>query len=113
MPSINSSFWILLVLASQLYLIMYIMMFIAGIVLRYKRPKVPRAYKIPGGHVGMWLVSGIGIIGAFFAVVVGFFPPEQVETGDRLFFEAFSLWRNEPLLCDPFYHSPLQKGELE
>ncbi len=89
MPNVNSSFWILLVLAAQLYLVMYIMMFIAGIVLRYKKPDVLRAYKIPGGNFGMWLVSGIGTIGALFAVVVGFFPPDQVETGSLFFFELF------------------------
>lgn len=91
MPNVNSSFWILLVLASQLYLVMYILMFVAGIILRYKKPDIPRAYKIPGGNLGMWLVSGIGIIGALFAVVVGFFPPDQVETGNLLFFELFLI----------------------
>ncbi|MEM8727231.1 MAG: amino acid permease [Chlamydiota bacterium] len=89
MPSVNSSFWILLVLASQLYLVMYILMFVAGIVLRYKQPAVRRVYKIPGGNFGMWLVAGIGIVGALFAVVIGFFPPDQVETGNLLSFELF------------------------
>lgn len=89
MPNVNSSFWILLVLASQLYLVMYIMMFAAGIILRYKKPEVPRAYKIPGGKLGMWLVAGIGMIGSLFAIVIGFYPPEQVDTGSLLFFELF------------------------
>ena len=91
MPNVNSSFWILLVLASQLYLIMYILMFIAGIILRYKKPHVPRAYKIPFGNVGMWILSGIGIMGAFFALVMGFFPPDQVEIGNRLFVPLFLI----------------------
>lgn len=89
MPNVNSSFWILLVLASQLYLVMYLMMFAAGIILRYKKPNVPRAYKIPGGNLGMWIVSGLGMIGSIFAIVIGFFPPDQVETGNLLFFELF------------------------
>lgn len=91
MPDVNSSFWILLVLASQLYLVMYILMFVAAIILRYKKPNVPRAYQIPGGNVGMWVVSGTGIVGALFAIIVGFFPPDQVKTGSLLFFELFLL----------------------
>ncbi len=89
MPNVNSSFWILLVLASQLYLVMYIIMFMAGIILRYKKPETPRAYKIPGGNFGMWLVAGVGILGSLFAVIIGFFPPDQVDTGSLLFFELF------------------------
>jgi len=87
MPNVNSSFWILLVLASELYLVMYILMFVSGIILRYKKPKTFRAYKIPGKNLGMWLIAGSGIIGAVFAMAMGFFPPNQLETGNLLFFE--------------------------
>jgi len=89
MPNVNSSFWILLVLTSQLYLLMYILMFAAAILLRYKRSTVPRAYKIPGGKFGMWVVAGTGLISSLLAVIIGFFPPEQLETGNILFYELF------------------------
>jgi len=89
MPNVNSSFWILLALASQLYVIMYMMMFVTGIVLRYRKPDVKRAYRIPGGNFGMWLVSGVGIICSFFALIIGFFPPEQLDTGSLLIYELF------------------------
>jgi len=89
MPNVNSSFWILLVLSSQLYLLMYIMMFTAAIILRYKKKDVPRPYKIPGGNFGMWLVAGIGLVSSLCTVIIGFFPPEQLETGSILFFELF------------------------
>jgi amino acid transporter len=89
MPNVNSSFWILLNLASQLYLIMYILMFVTGIILRYKHPEVPRAYKIPGGNLGMWVIAGLGMLGSLFAIVIGFFPPDQVNVGSLLFFELF------------------------
>ena len=89
MPNVNSSFWLLLVLTSQLYLLMYILMFAAAIVLRYKKPDIPRAYKIPGGNFGMWCVAGIGLLSSLIAIIVGFFPPEQLETGSPLFYELF------------------------
>lgn len=92
MPDVNSSFWILLVLSSQLYLLMYLLMFAAGIYLRFKRPEVPRAYKIPGGKWGMMITAGLGIISSLFAIVIGFFPPEQLETGSVLIYELFLIF---------------------
>ncbi|HPE85210.1 MAG TPA: amino acid permease, partial [Chlamydiales bacterium] len=89
MPDVNSSFWILLVLASQLYMVMYIILFAAAIRLRYKCPDVPRAYEIPGGKLGMWCVAGLGILGSLAALVIGFFPPGQIDAGNVFFYELF------------------------
>ncbi|MEM7175155.1 MAG: APC family permease [Chlamydiota bacterium] len=89
MPNVNSSFWILLVLASQLYLIMYILMFLAAMTLRFKKPNTPRAYRIPGGLAGICFICGLGILGAFFTLIVGFFPPEQLDTGNALIYISF------------------------
>jgi len=75
MPSVSASYWILTALTAQQYLILYILMFAAAIRLRYTQPDVPRAYRIPFGNFGMWAVGGIGIVGALFAITVGFFPP--------------------------------------
>jgi putative glutamate/gamma-aminobutyrate antiporter len=79
-PSVNSSYWLLTVLTSQLYLIMYILMFAAAIKLRYSRPMVKRPYKVPGGNVGMWVVAGVGIISSLVAILIGFIPPSQFGT---------------------------------
>ncbi len=87
MPNVNASYWILVALASQLYLIMYILMFAAAIVLRYKQPDVVRTYKIPGGNFGMWLVALCGIFGSLYTIVLGFFPPDQLKTGSVLAYE--------------------------
>lgn len=89
MPDVSSSFWILLVLTSQLYLIMYILMFVAAIVLRYKKPDVARAYKIPFGKLGMWVVSGLGIVASFATLIISFYPPDQLNTGSALFYQMF------------------------
>ena len=91
MPDVSASFWMLLVLSSQLYILMYLLMFIAAIVLRYKKPNVKRAYRIPGGNAGMWIVSGIGILASFVAMIVGFFPPDQLNTGSVFFYEFFLI----------------------
>jgi len=91
MPNVSSAFFLLTALTAILYLIMYIILFAAGIKLRYSQPNVPRAYKIPGGNFGMWLVSGIGILGAIFAITVGFFPPTQLTVGSPAFYVTFII----------------------
>lgn len=89
LPSVSSSFWILTALAAQMYLVVYLFMFISAIVLKYKRPDVKRAYTVPGGKIGMVIVGGIGILGALFAFFLGYVPPSQLETGSVLFYVSF------------------------
>jgi len=91
MPTVSSSYWILSALSIILYLMMYLIVFLAAIRLRYTQPNVERAYKIPFGNLGMWLVAGIGLIGALFTLVVGFFPPSQIKTGGGVFYESFLI----------------------
>lgn len=89
MPSVSSAYWILSVLITQLYLVMYLLLFAAVIKLRYKRPKTFRPYKIPGGKVGLWIVAGLGIISSIFTFVMSFFPPSQITTGGEGFYVGF------------------------
>ena len=78
MPTVSSAFMLMSALAVQLYLIMYLLMFAAAIKLRYTRPEVKRGYTIPGGKVGIWMVSGLAIITCIFVFVFGFIPPKAV-----------------------------------
>ncbi len=89
MPNVSSAFFLLTALTAILYLVMYILLFAAGIRLRYSQPNVKRAYRIPGGNFGMWLVAGIGLVGALFAIIVGFFPPSQLTIGSPAFYVGF------------------------
>ncbi len=91
MPNISSAFFLLTALTAILYLIMYILLFAAAIRLRYSQPDVQRAYEVPGGKLGMWIVSGIGILGALFAITVGFFPPVQLTVGSPAFYVVFLI----------------------
>ncbi|MFC1548714.1 amino acid permease [Candidatus Omnitrophota bacterium] len=89
MPNVSSAFFLLTALTVILYLIMYILLFATAIKLRYSRPEVQRTYTVPGGNFGMWLVAGIGILGAIFAITVGFFPPTQLTVGSPAFYVIF------------------------
>lgn len=89
MPSVSSSFWLLLVLTAQFYLLMYIMMFVSAIRLRYSKPNVFRSYKVPGGDIGMWCIASLGILSCLFAFLISFIPPPQLPTGNIFFYETF------------------------
>ncbi len=75
MPTVSSAYGLLFILTAQCYLIMYVLLFLSAIVLRYKKPNVYRHYKVPFGKVGIWIVSMVGLSASSFAIFLGFFPP--------------------------------------
>tara|TARA_R110002110_G_scaffold12493_1_gene59201 strand:- start:559 stop:1956 length:1398 start_codon:yes stop_codon:yes gene_type:complete len=83
-PTVNQFYWIFQTQAAQLILMMYFMVFISVIKLRYSQPEVPRNFVIPGGKFGVWLVAGTGAIFCIFAFLVGFIPPEEYQIGSQL-----------------------------
>ncbi|MFA6408946.1 MAG: amino acid permease [Gammaproteobacteria bacterium] len=90
MPSVGGSYWFLTVLAAQLYMLMYIFMFVSAIYLRYKHPNLKRPFCIPGGKIGIWIVAGFGILAASLTFIIGFIPPHNINTG--------GVWRYEIML---------------
>ena len=92
LPSASSAFWILSAMSAQLYLLMYILMFISAIKLRYSHPHVKRSYRIPHKHAGMWLVASVGVISSTFAFLISFLPPSQFEVGNIFFYESFLIF---------------------
>jgi glutamate:GABA antiporter len=91
MPNLSSAYWILSALSAQMYLVMYVFMFIAGIRLRYTRPHVPRAYRIPNPHKGMWFIASLGLLASLFAFFISFVPPAQLHIGNIVFYESFLI----------------------
>lgn len=77
-PSINTAYWMLTALTTQILVMMYAMIMAAGIRLRYTQPDIERPYRVPGGLLGMWIVAGLGLFGCAFSFVIGFIPPTGV-----------------------------------
>ena len=86
MPSVNGSYWLLTALTSQVYMLMYIIMFATGIYLRFKAPNQKRLFAIPGGKAGMLIVSTLGIVGCLITIVVGFIPPDGIDVGTAAYY---------------------------
>lgn len=75
LPTVEVAFWTLTAMCGQIYFLVYFLLFLSAIVLRYKFPNVPRAYKIPGGNIGMILVAGTGFTVSILAFLTGYILP--------------------------------------
>jgi glutamate:GABA antiporter len=91
LPNVNVSYWMLSALSVQMYLFVYLLLFPAALVLRYRKPHVARAYRIPYGNVGMWVVAIVGFAAALFALYISFFPPQQIAIGSLLRYELILI----------------------
>lgn len=100
MPTVNASYWILTVLAAQLYMLMYILLFAAGMYLRFKHPNQSRPFHIPGKHVGMCITAIAGIMGATLTFAIGFIPPHIINMGNSNRYEIILLC-GLLLMCTP------------
>lgn len=102
MPNVNSSYWILTAMASQLYMGMYILMFVAVIYLRIKQPELERPFKIPGGIFGVTLIGCLGLFISIFNLFIGFFPPSDLDTGSIQNYEIILISGLVIMSCPPF-----------
>jgi amino acid transporter len=87
MPSVSASYWLLTALSTQLYMFMYVLMFLAGICTRYRFPERQQTFTIPGGKFGIWSVTLLGLVGCIITLIVGFCPPASMNVG--------GIWRYE------------------
>ncbi len=77
LPSINSIYWLFTALSTELYLVMYVFLFIAAFKLKKKYLSRPRHFSVPGGRIGYYATCVLGLVGCLISLVVGFFPPEE------------------------------------
>ena len=79
-PDVSSAYWIFSVITTQVYLIVYLLMFVAAVRLRKNDPDHPRGYRAPM-LVGL---CGVGFAASLAALLIGFVPPSQFGGGNPL-----------------------------
>lgn len=109
--SISTSYWILSDLTAQLALIYYISFFAAAIRLRYTTLAKEKAYRIPGGKLGMWLVAGIGILTCVAAMGIGFIPPSDIPLSNPFLFQVMLFVGMLVFVLPPFVIYSYQRRE--
>jgi glutamate:GABA antiporter len=86
-PSVSHAYWIFAVMATQVYMIMYVLMFIAAIRLRRSQPDHARGYRAPA----LGLLCLAGAVSAAAALVIGFVPPSQFGRSDPVVYAVLIL----------------------
>jgi amino acid transporter len=76
-PNVTSVYWIFTVITTQVYLIMYLLMFVAAARLRRREPDHPRGYRAPA----LVVLCAVGFAASMAALLIGFVPPSQFGSG--------------------------------
>ncbi|HEX6681509.1 MAG TPA: APC family permease [Candidatus Limnocylindrales bacterium] len=72
-PDVSSAYWILSVITTQVYLVVYLLMFVAAMRLRRNQPDHPRGFKAPA----LALLCVVGLLASLAALLIGFVPSSQ------------------------------------
>jgi amino acid transporter len=86
-PGVSHVYWIFAALATQVYLITYLLMFIAAMKLRRSQSGHPRGYRAPA----LGLLCTLGILSSAAALVIGFIPPSQFGHSNPLVYAVVLL----------------------
>ncbi|KQX49829.1 MULTISPECIES: APC family permease [unclassified Streptomyces] len=76
-PNVSSVYWIFSTITTQVYLIVYLLMFAAAVRLRKNQPDHPRGYRAPA----LGLLCAVGLLSSLAALAIGFVPPSQFGSG--------------------------------
>lgn len=86
-PDVSSAYWILSVMTTQVYLIVYLLMFVAAVKLRRNQPDHPRGYRAPM----LPLLCVVGFLSSVAAFLIGFVPPSQFGNGSTVGYAVLIL----------------------
>lgn len=113
MESHSAAYWVLTALSAQFAVVQYALVFAAALWLRYKEPNIHRAFRVPGGKIGIWMVSIIGIVACVFGFWIVFVPPSQLDTGDRTEYQIMLVLSLSVLSLLPLYMAALRRRRRE
>ena len=86
-PTVSRAYWIFTAMATQVYLIMYVLMFIAAMKLHRSQPDHARGYRAPA----LGLLCLLGTVSSVAAFVIGFVPPSQFNSSNPLVYAVLIL----------------------
>ncbi|MPQ43793.1 tyrosine-tyramine antiporter [Clostridium tarantellae] len=90
-PQINTGYFMVLILTTILYSVVYLFIILAVVILRYKKPEVKRAFNIPGGKIGMWITSTLAFIGVILIIIVSLIPSNDVPKSAHFEYVLFQI----------------------
>lgn len=109
LPSINAIYWFFTALSTELYILMYVLMFLAAIKIKRVYPHLPRPFQIPGKKIGFYFTCLLGLLGCGITLYIGFFPPQEALNLAhpqlyKIYFGLGLLIMTSPILLGLRYH---------
>ncbi len=101
-PSVNGFYWFLMALSTEMYMIMYILVFLSALVLRMRNPHPVDTFRVPGGIIGMWIIALLGCCSSAATIAVTFWPPDNVEVGEPIHY-AMTIFGGSVLALLPVF----------
>lgn len=86
-PSVNGSYWLLTALSTQVYMVMYVFIFLAALKLCSQINYAGNVFTIPGKKAGTIIACMMGLLGCLVTIFVGFIPPGNINIGSKLYYE--------------------------
>jgi amino acid transporter len=86
-PDVSRDYWIFAAMATQVYLIMYVLMFVAAVRLRRSQPNRARGYRAPL----LGLLCVVGTASSVLALLIGFVSPSQFGHTNPLVYASLIL----------------------
>ncbi len=87
LPTVESTYEVLVMMTTITYFIPYIFMFAAFISLRRNHPEMERPFKVPGGTFGAYLVAALGLISVITALILPLIPSQGLTSNEILIYE--------------------------
>ncbi|MCY9514891.1 tyrosine-tyramine antiporter [Paenibacillus apiarius] len=91
-PDVNSAFLIMTITTTILYCIVYALIAISAIRLRYKMPQVKRSFRLGSNGNGlMWFVSLLSLLSVAITLTVSLIPPSILDPGQYTGYIIFQV----------------------
>ncbi len=84
LPGVNAFYWFLTGLSTNLYMLMYVLLFLTAIKLNKKKAFIHSTFKISKNPLGLTLTSVLGLLGCLITIFVGFFPAQELQISNKI-----------------------------
>ncbi|MGG7096861.1 tyrosine-tyramine antiporter [Clostridium sardiniense] len=91
-PNVNSAFFMITITTTILYCIVYILIGVSAILLRYKEPNVNRPFRLGShGNGFMWVIVLLALFGVILTIIVSLIPPSILKESEHTFYILFQI----------------------
>jgi amino acid transporter len=81
MPNVNGAYWFLTNLSVEIYMVVYLLLFVSAIIVEYKFPTKERLYALLQHRPVLVFIYALGVIGCIVTLIIGAFPPTNINIG--------------------------------